>query len=64
MLWNFNVHKIWIFRNKLECLLDYAWKLAIDKQSSLLRKFVNYVSKQFHNIGPGTGSDCYKTFLA
>ena len=30
-----------------------GWKrLATDKHSSLLRKFVNYGHKKFHNIGP------------
>jgi hypothetical protein len=35
-------------------------RLARDKHSSLLRKFVNYEPDKFHNIGPRVQS--YKTF--
>jgi hypothetical protein len=31
--------------------LDQAGKLARDKHSSLLRKYVNYREKKFYNIG-------------
>jgi hypothetical protein len=38
------------FQAKLEYLLE---KLAKDKHSSLLRKFVNYGQKGFITLGPG-----------
>jgi hypothetical protein len=42
----------------------YIWleKLAIDKHSSLLQKFVNYGQKGFYNMGPGCQSN--KTFYS
>ncbi len=36
-------------------------RFTTDKHSSLLRKFVNYVHKKFHNIIPWV--QCYKSFL-
>jgi hypothetical protein len=33
-------------------LIDYAGKLARDKNSSLTQKFVNLGRKKFYNIGP------------
>jgi hypothetical protein len=36
----------------IECLIDYARKLARNKHSSLLLKCVNYGQKKFYNIGP------------
>ncbi len=40
------------YRTKLECLLEYTEKLARDKHSSSVRKFVHYGCKKFYNIEP------------
>ncbi len=39
--------------NKVECLLDWAGKLAKDKYSSLLQKNINYGQKSFITLGQG-----------
>jgi hypothetical protein len=46
--------KAWLERLGWKGLAGKAWleRLAMDKHSSLLRKFVNYGQEKFHNIGP------------
>ncbi len=38
-------------------------RLAVDKRSSLLRKFVNYGRKKFYNIGPWYYAQCQITVI-
>ncbi len=42
------------FHTKLECYYTWLEKIAREKHSSLLWKFVNYGRKKFYYIGPGS----------